>query len=85
MQIYEICRENREMLGLTIEEFASSINIDCKLYSDFEEGKYLFPNDVMKIIVKCLYVDREDLNREYIEDDITRISMRVIEECEKSE
>ena len=85
MQIHEICKENRKMLGLTIKEFAESINVDCKLYDDFESGKYLFSNDVMKIIIKCLYIDREDLDREYIDDDITRVSMRVIEECEKSE
>lgn len=85
MQIYEICKENRLMLGLTIEEFAESIDIDCNLYEQFEHGKYLFSNDIMKIIVKCLYVDKEDLNKELIEDDITRISMKVIEECEKSE
>ena len=39
----------------------------------------------MKRIFTCLYIDKEDLNKEFIEDDITRISMKVIEECEKSE
>ena len=85
MQIYEICKENRLILGLTIEEFAESIGVDCNLYKKFENGKYLFSNDIMKIIVKCLYVDKEDLDKDFIEDDITRISMKVIEECEKSE
>lgn len=85
MQIYEICKENRIMLGLTIKEFAESIDIDCDLYERFEKGDYLFSNEIMKIIIKCLYVEKEDLNKEYIEDDITRISMKVIEECEKSE
>lgn len=85
MQIHEVCKENRKMLELTIEEFAESIDVDPKLYKKFEDGEFLFSNDIMKRIVSSLYIDKEDLYKEFIEDDITRISMKVIEECEKSE
>ena len=85
MQIHVVCKENRKMLELTIEEFAESIDVDPKLYKKFEDGEFLFSNDIMKRIVSSLYIDKEDLYKEFIEDDITRISMKVIEECEKSE
>lgn len=85
MQIHEICKENRKMLELTIKEFAESIDVDPKLYEKFEDGQFLFSNDIMRRIVSSLYVDKEDLNEEFFEDDITRISMKVIKECEKSE
>lgn len=85
MQVHELCKENRKMLGLTTREFAESIDVDFRLYEKFENGDFLFSNDIMKRIVTGLYIDKEDLNKEFIEDDITRISMKVIEECEKSE
>jgi hypothetical protein len=47
MQIYEICKENRRMLELTIEEFAESIDVDPKLYKKFEDGEFLFSNDII--------------------------------------
>lgn len=86
MNIGKQCKVNREQLGLTVEEFSHSINIDSKLYEKFENGKYIFPNDIMKIIFKTLYIEKEDvfeLEREY--DDITKISLKVIKECEAGE
>lgn len=85
MLINEICREHREMLGLTLTEFSRSVNVDVSLYEQFEKGKYMFSNDIMKLIVKSLYVEKEDLMEDDIDDEITRISLKVIEECEKGE
>ena len=78
------------MLGLTINEFAMSMGIDWELYAKFEVGEYEFSNDITKEILSNLYIEKEDLGRvsldsENIEEYITNISMKVIEECEKGE
>ena len=93
MEIYEICKNNREQLGLTILEFCKSINIDVEVYKKFEKGEYIFSKDIMKIILSILYVDYSEFKNEDIYDeiddeeirDITKISLKVIEECEKGE
>jgi len=86
MEIYEICKENREKLGLTIDEFSHSINIDSKCYEKFEKGEYVFSKDIMKVIFSCLYVEKEDFEiLDFTNDEITNISLKVIRECEKGE
>ena len=84
MQIYEICKDNRIMLSLTLKEFADSVGVDVELYKAFEDGEYIFSKEIMKRIIKSLYVEKEDFDS-YEADLITRTSLRVIEECEKGE
>lgn len=85
MEIYELCKENREKLDLTIEEFSKSIGIDYVCYREFEKGNYLFSKEEMKLILTSLYISKGDLVNEFDEDYITNISLKVIDECEKGE
>ena len=87
MKINDVCKYNRELLGLTIEEFAMSININVKEYEDFENGIFLFDKEILKRIVSSLYIEKEDLivDNNKDKDFFTSISLNVIEECEKGE
>ena len=83
MKINEICKKNREILGLTVNEFAMSMNLDANLYNKFEKGKYLFSKEILKEILCNLYVEKEDLLEVDIDDDILNISMKAINICEE--
>lgn len=82
MLINELCKKNRIILDLTIEEFALSMGVDSNLYRKFEEGIYAFPNEIMRAIINSLYIEKEDLLEAESDDEILNISMKAIEACE---
>ena len=82
MLINELCKKNRLILDLTIEEFALSMGLDSNLYRKFEEGIYVFSNEIMRAIINSLYIEKEDLLKAESDDEILNISMKAIEACE---
>ncbi len=90
MNIWLKCKENREMLGLTVEELAVFLGIDVNRYYEFEAGENSLSKQEMKRICESLYISKEDFELEKYDDNdmseeekrITEISYRVIKECD---
>ena len=57
----DLCIKNRKILELSIDDVADILNVDKSKYEAFEQGKYIFDNDVLKKIVKLYCINKNDI------------------------
>ena len=60
----KLCITNRAFLGLSIEDVSEILEVDIKYYQEFENGKYMFDEMMLKKIIKLYCINKKDL-KEY--------------------
>lgn len=57
----DLCIKNRKILGLSIDDVSDILGVSKNQYKQFEEGKYMFEEDMLKKIIKLYCINKNDL------------------------